>query len=342
MNKIIFIVLATLALCLTGCENDLNLDIKSRTHPSIVINGLIEADSIPELKLSKTNAYISSGKAKHSSEDSLRLQSVEVKMFIDDKLVDRQLLEQDPRSYNGIIFYRGKVAPREKQKIRIEASSPGYKTAYFEEVMPEKPQINSLTVSEVVTDYNHFSRIAHDENGKYVTYKIDVNMTDRTYPKENWLGLAVRNTTPHDVQSEFWYGDSENNFPVWTGYDPLFPKVCNDLMKGINENYISQLSLYVIPFFNTKRMSSKTANIDVRIPKISQHQEGSFYLYGLNEAYYKFGLIKYDLDLDDDDDFSIDEDSGLVEQTPTLTNIKNGIGLVLLRSGSVRPFRINP
>lgn len=324
----------TALITLSSCEKTLKIDLGELPSPKLVINGMIEADSLPQLYISKT--YPLYGDAVSNSKKGM-VDKVNVKMYIDGKLVDEQEIVRAGDN-NRVLIYNARVAPKENQLLRFEVDSPDLKEASFEEKMPAKPKIDNIKVEKIRTDADHFERAHYNMQKPYTNFILRIKITDTTYPAENFMGIRVSNLNKGDNKYDNAFSYIENVF-LWTENDPLFPMASNAVMKEINTHYyLHQNSSMVIPFFSNKRMSSKEAVIEAWMPKLFEKQRNRIYVYSISQDYYRYGLQKYGIDTDTDE-WEIDEDSGLTERTPTLTNIHNGVGLIILRSGNSRLFK---
>ncbi len=126
MKKDKIILLLFTLLTALGCTKD--IDISVDVEPFLVLDGYLTPDSIVKIRLSKSRfAY------KYQSEKDLIIKDAEVKLYVNDKFIQKmQSVDKDGS-------YLSNYKPKANESIKITAQKEGFETIEATTTIPQAP-----------------------------------------------------------------------------------------------------------------------------------------------------------------------------------------------------------
>lgn len=188
MKKKMFLIIVVLSTVLFSCYKDIDLE-KYRPEPDLVLNGIISADTMVMLSISRTKFFTDTSRYEV-------ITNANVSLFVNGIFRERMEWIVNESFYGGGI-YTSNYQSQMGDIIRIEATTM-YGTAWVEETVPDKVEIENVALShKLIYDNTGFNI---DENGNIVeipkleiTYQI--TFTDKAEAM-NFYFIRIDNPNP--------------------------------------------------------------------------------------------------------------------------------------------------
>ncbi len=337
-----------LILLLSSCntERDLSLDVNKNVPDKLVINGLIEADTAPVLFISSSHSIY----RKHNFDGTLAafaVKEAKVHCYVGDKLVEEAALSmaKDMLTYEEIatmglnpgirlaeLPYRMKYVPQEGDKLRIDVASPGYETVRVEIEMPKKVKDETIKIEDVEANTDIIDGSTSDglslPSMNFKRYRL--TFTSPLHPSEAYFGVAIQEK-PKDADPSSYL-----NGRIGLHEDIIFSRDCRRLTRFLNfEQRHALIPQFAIPYFSSAGANTSTMSITIVGDPMGRHHSRRVAIYSLSRVYYEYGAMRYgfaDISAGSDDFDLSDVDNPMAEKRISLTNVRNGRGVVLART----------
>lgn len=176
MKNILYLIIVTLVLSIFSCRKELDIDIKEKDK-KIVLNGLINPDSLIKINLSKSIGVLESSNSLQFVNNAI------VKLYEDNNYVEDLIFDKTGNYYSTI-------NPKRDKEYKITADVNGMKSV---------ETYTSIPVSYEVFDlkYTADSTLYGDEYYHYYDYEttIDVSFNDPS-DKTNYYILSFSRLYP--------------------------------------------------------------------------------------------------------------------------------------------------
>ncbi|WP_160118728.1 DUF4249 domain-containing protein [Chryseotalea sanaruensis] len=174
--------LIVILFCYTGCETEIDFPI-NHLPPTIVVNGLLETDSVFKVHLS-TSAKVT-GNIEHKV-----LETAAVKIKDEDgQLFDLELVEYNDNSSSKFYKSTGDYKPIPGKQYFIEASNTGIPSISATLTMPEVVELSNVKFAS--DQFQVFER-NQENNPEYPNaFFLPVRLTINDQPGENYYELSV-------------------------------------------------------------------------------------------------------------------------------------------------------
>jgi hypothetical protein len=147
-----------LAILLNSCSNPIEFN-GGETKPLLVLNCLVQADSIIKADVSRSVFFLDS----YGNQNTL-MPNADIEVFVNGNSVGKmQFVSNDPvgeyySSYYGVSYYSINYTARKGDKIRIEASAPNFDKIWAETIVPEHAAEIS-NIEQVITTNQYGERM---------------------------------------------------------------------------------------------------------------------------------------------------------------------------------------
>lgn len=370
MNKKTIHITFIFALLLSAsCQRVLDIDL-SKEKPLIVMNGTIMPDSPIIISIGKSYSILDT--------DSMApfLKDVSVELHINDKFVEKMYLMHVDSARNGgkrgTSYFSSTAHAGVGDKVRIEAKAPGLEPAWAETTIPAPPIIGKVdtTLSYVMLPpqvsqsekYGYYrifpDSITMEPFIRMMQLRIDLQADKSDSPQYFMLYLSTME--PHkdnDMDSIPSY------LPIDTKDDPIFandPKnsFFDIIFEKNNSRAASTLftdNLFANGAYTLNVNTLSFYKINLKTEKSDENESNSYYnsyygkyvshevinspikihIYALSADHYRY-LKSITPSSYDDELFYISEPS------VTVSNVKNGIGVVSAMSSTKKEIQIPP
>jgi len=359
MNKIKIgmFYLAVLFLSVS-CIETLEIDTKT-VQPKIVMNGILEPDSIIKIKVSKSYnlEYTDTLDANRPLPQALIKDAILTLYVNDENLGPMTEAGVDGTRYHTGTFFRSKYHPKIGDKIRIEASATGLKSVWAETQIPKPIIINKIdtTTYYFKNDYhiNGFYDYAENtyhsqgfnlkipEDAKSINMRLKIDI-ENDNSINNYYAMSiyqkVKETynefyfqTHLDLTNEPLFNNSAKNaiyaFFLEEGDSEYNAMIFDDNLFN-NGKYTINLSLWGYYFYKLKSYyGDETGDVVYNAPI-------EIYFDSLSKELYNYVLASKNS--------SYDEIPFIFEKNTTYTNVHNGIGIVGSRAIAKTTINIPP
>jgi hypothetical protein len=272
-----------------------------QTEPKLVINGIVNPDSVLQVNISKTVHIF----ANESSNNAPFIHDATVRAFRDGQFLFN--LEEDENGY----YSKTGFYPSQAHSYKIEVEKAGFKTVFAETDIPEPVSIKSVDTS-IITDveYGYVSTTIkcklkyNDPPGMENYYRLDCYVS---YIDENGDEVIGKQYIYVDEGSEYLF-DRSWNYLLW-----------NDILIGGNE---SSVDFYIYTGYYEGEKSKDTISLTYTLLFTS-----------LSEDYYKYDKTRglYFENGGTSDPFS--------EPVLIYTNVTNGFGIFGGSSNDTTSFK---
>lgn len=215
------IILATFFL--TSCEDmfQRSLDAKiSDEEQFIVMHGVIEADSLIEIKVSKSFSFF--------DDDSLAayLPDAKLKLSINNAQPQEMTLSKIDKQRNGsqragTSHFVSQLRAKAGDKVRVEASAPKMKTVWAEVVIPTPPAIGDVETEMFITSEKLINTVY---GYVFIDYSENPSVVVEPFYRNLRLNFPVK-ASKSDVSQHFYLNLSNDYHlyvPLYTKDDPIF------------------------------------------------------------------------------------------------------------------------
>jgi hypothetical protein len=302
MKKLIFIIYI-LPFYFVSCEKKLDIDLPD-TEKHIVVNGMINPDSLLEVRVSKSRNILDTNAIEHLS-DAL------VKLFVNGVFI------QDLTS-SGDGFFTSGLFPEINKEYAITVDYPGLRTVHTQCRIKEASPIMSIdTLREIVINDWGYGEIDTTSNMKFDIRFNDNAATNDFYflaisslqPIYEYIDTVPNITGYHQVSEYFNTQDlvfrsNTNDFSIEGFHGKVFS---DELFNG--NSYTIQLELFL------------SSSGDIYAPEQNLLDSTMFYvrLYSVNQDFFRF-VNSYNLNQSSEyDPFS--------QPVQIFSNVENGLGL---------------
>lgn len=335
----------------SGCVETLDIDV-SDTKPKIVMNGILEPDSLITIYVSKSYSYYNDFFENISYENSVTPDTIVPSILPNAKLIlyingdnkgEMDLIRVDS-IFGGSIF-RSQIRPKSGDKIRIEASSPGFTTAEVETQIPFPIIINKIDTTTYIKYQDDFrfvdgTQVPASAKSLNMRFLIDIENNDKENPcyysfdfkqfeevyNNNINYKFYRN--PHvDVSSDPLFAENAENaiYAFFSEKNSNASKIIFNDRQFKDDKYTLNFSLWGY-YYITYLSYSTSTNQDIYSSPITIE------IVSLSEELYQYYKIR--------SSGSYDSFDMLSEPSTSYTNVQNGIGVVCSRTSLTREIVI--
>lgn len=311
MRKNVFLIITLLSTVLSSCYKDIDME-KYRPEPDLVLNGIISADTMVMLSISRTKFFTDTSRYEIVTDAN-------VSLFVNDTFREHMEWVTNESFYGGGIYasnYKSKTGDR----IRVEAKTM-HGTAWVEETVPSKVGIENLIFShKLIYDNTGFNI---DENGNIVeiptleiTYQI--TFTDKA-DEMNFYFIRIDNPNPPF--------DDVGNFDY--SLDPVFVEQVSVIDGLFGDKTIHGQGGRS---FTDHLINGECYTLVVRetLPSGSYDYAPScdrrIILYAITESYYKY-LSSMQMSADAANSTNLST-FGFAEPVRIFTNVNGGVGIM--------------
>ena len=292
-----YIVLILISIIISSCVKDLKKFDVDNEDPKIVLNALVNPDSLMKIHVTQTIGALEEEKMKI-------LNNAIVEVYQNDNLIET-LDEYE----NGFYFDPGFYA-MEGEKYRVVVQVPGFETVFSDIEIQHRPVISKIDTSSIYfydgfyynNEFQVVVNFEDDRSGKNY-YMIELR-------DENYFSTSFRT---HDPKAELAidYGVyqvyMDDEYGTW-GSKMVFS---DKLISSDNANFKFQLMLgYYYPDYETDSIET----FYITLSEISE----DFYYYLRSMSIYS------------EDEF----ENFFVEKVTLFSNVNNGIGMVATLASS--------
>lgn len=130
----------------------------SSVRSKIVLNGIIEPDSIVKIKVSKTYPLQYADTLQYNQIlPQAIIKNATLTLFVNDENIGKMTeISIDSNKYNTGTFFQSNYRPKCGDKIRIEASAQGFKSVWAETKIPDSILINKVDTSTYYFKNDYF------------------------------------------------------------------------------------------------------------------------------------------------------------------------------------------
>lgn len=304
MRHLLYFTAILSFLLLSACYRRLDLEAY-RTTPKMVINSAFSPDTVVMASVSRTWFHT-------ESMPDVTLRNAKVELYIDGVFKEEMpwkaytywkpqfWLGEDLGEWITDTLYLSNTIPLPGQTVRIVATTPEYGTAWAEDIVPRKVEIEDLTIRNNL------------EGGDVIFYQI----TFQDPPGQaNYYSLQI-------------WGDDEHlgaflDFSV----DPVF----NRQQGALDEVFGSGLTNWRGRVFSDELFDGKRYTLQVReVVRLDMDRATRRHvrLYSLTEPYYQYLFSLQNISDDDESIMGGLTNIGLAEPVRIYSNVEGGTGIV--------------
>lgn len=259
---------------LPSCVETLDID-NDDVKPKIVLNGIIEADSVITVKISKTYPFTNDYYANKSNSRSISTDTIvpnllpeaKLLLYINDELKGEVVfLKNDSTKWNNGSVFQSSYRPKIGDKVRVEVTAPGFESVWAETVIPQPILIHQVDTATFYrsTDNNRTSNGFYvPEDASHLNLALRINIENPDKKNEGFYALEVyqewleNRATPF----EFFY---RRNLDINKDKEPLFSnKVEDELLRFFLEEGGEQ-TVYNY-YFSDKSFDDKKYEINISV-----------------------------------------------------------------------------
>ncbi|MDR0794588.1 MAG: DUF4249 domain-containing protein [Tannerella sp.] len=305
MKRNLFITLVAFSFVFFSCYKEIDLE-KYRPEPDLVLNGVISADTVVMLSISRTQFFTDTSRYEVVSD-------ADVSLTVNSVFRETMRWTVD-ESFHGGGVYLSKYRPQTGDIIRIEAATPNGEV-WVEETMPAKVSIEDITFSSrIIYDGKGYMM---DENGNWV----EVPKTEITY------GITF---TDNAMLTNYYYISITNSLPN---------RGTDNLIFSSDPVFVDQISVVDGLFgdhtimgqggrpFTDHLFNGRRYTLTVKERDASHYSPGRrITLYAITESYFNY-LTTMQRAADAANNTNLSS-FGFTEPIRIFTNIQGGVGIM--------------
>lgn len=336
MKNITYILLFIIIFT-TGCIEIIDIN-PEYSQPKIVLNGIIDADSIITVYVSKSYPFAridtSNAKGNLSSDE---MKNIDVEIYING--ISKGKMNYTGSKPHSVYIFTSNYRPKVGDLIKIEASAPGFKNVWTETQIPKPIIIQNIDTATFYMKKENDSRYYNSLGGtaqvpygaQSLNLKLKININDSEPNLTNHYGLSIFQRIKNN--------ETFINAPtINVTSEPLLNEnnAKNAIYAFFSEENNNYLSIFTDDSFTNNKYTLNLSLWGYYFYTVETYYDDGSKDIEMHNSPIEISIISYSKELYDyyklHQNSSYEELPYIFESKSTYSNVHNGIGVLCSRS----------